>query len=107
MTFKVGEVWKIKLYPDRGREQDGLRPCLIVSPNSMNKALETVIVAPLTTSSKNWPTRINVTIKNTESQVCIEHISSVSKERFIEKISTIDDLELVEVRQVLQAVFSE
>lgn len=102
----VGEVWKIKLYPVGGSEQDGIRPCLIVSPNSMNKALQTIIVIPLSTSKKDWPTRVNLTIGKTESQACIEHIRSVSKERFLEKISTISDLEMAQIRKHLAAVFS-
>jgi mRNA interferase MazF len=103
----VGEVWKVKLYPVRGSEQDGIRPCLIVSPNSMNEALKTVIVVPLTTSRKDWPTRVNLVIEKIDSQVCIEHIRSVSKERFLQKIGEISAREMTTVRKHLLAVFSE
>ncbi len=103
----VGEVWKVKLYPVRGSEQDGIRPCLIVSPNSMNEALKTVIVVPLTTSKKDWPTRVDLNIEHTESQACIEHIRSVSKERFLQKICSISDLEMATIRKHLLAVFNE
>ncbi len=102
----VGEIWKVKLYPVRGSEQDGIRPCLIVSPNSMNKALQTVIVVPLTTSLKDWPTRINVFVKKTQSQACIEHIRSVSKERFLEKIGSASDIEMAAMRKHFVALFS-
>jgi mRNA interferase MazF len=102
----VGEIWKVKLYPVRGSEQDGIRPCLIVSPNSMNKALQTVIVIPLTTSAKDWPTRVNILVKNTESQACIEHIRSVSKERFIERMGEASEIEMASVRKHLNAVFA-
>ena len=102
----VGEIWKVKLYPIRGSEQDGVRPCLIISPNSMNRALQTVIVVPITTSLKDWPTRIHIVVKKTPSQVCIEHIRSVSKERFIEKMGTVSDIEMASVRKHLNAVFS-
>jgi mRNA interferase MazF len=103
----IGEIWKIKLYPVKGSEQDGVRPCLIVSPKSMNKALQTVIVVPLTTSQKEWPTRVNVMIGKTNSQACIEHIRSVSKERFLQKICVISDLEMATIRKHLLAVFDE
>lgn len=106
MNLLVGEIWKVKLYPVRGGEQDGIRPCLVVSPNSMNKALQTVIVVPLTTSLKDWPTRVNVIIKKTQSQACIEHIRSVSKERFVEKIGHASDIEMATMRKHLGAVFS-
>ena len=106
MNLHVGEIWKIKLYPVRGSEQDGIRPCLIVSPNSMNKALHTVIVVPLTTSFKDWPTRVNILVNKTQSQACIEHIRSVSKERVIEKLGAISDIEMASIRKHLNAVFS-
>jgi len=102
-----GEIWKVKLYPVRGIEQDGIRPCLIVSPNSMNKSLQTVIVVPLTTSFKEWPTRVGVSVKNIPSQACLEHIRSISKERFSDKLGTATEIEMVDVRKRLNAVFSE
>ena len=105
VDLQVGEIWKVKLYPIRGSEQDGIRPCLIVSPNSMNSALQTVIVVPLTTSIKDWPTRVNLMVKETQSQACIEHIRSVSKERFVEKMSSASDAEMAAIRKHLNAVF--
>jgi mRNA interferase MazF len=102
-----GEIWKVKLYPVRGSEQDGIRPCLIVSPNSMNKSLQTVIVIPLTTSFKAWPTRVEVLVKKIPSQACVEYIRSISKERFVEKLGLASDIEMADVRKRLTAVFSE
>ncbi len=102
-----GEIWKVKLYPVRGSEQDGVRPCLIVSPNSMNTHLQTVIVIPLTTSLKDWPTRANISVKNIQSQACAEHIRSISKERFIEKLEVASEIEMADVRKRLSAIFCE
>lgn len=104
--FLNGDIWKIKLYPVRGSEQDGVRPCVIVSPNTMNDALSTIIVIPLTSQLKNWPTRIEVMLDNINGQVCIEHIRSVSKERFIEKLGSVTDIELAIIQKRLQATFS-
>ncbi len=104
--FHVGEIWKIKLYPVRGSEQDGIRPCLIVSPDSMNLALQTLIVLPITRSKKDWPTRVKVLVDSTESQACIEHIRSVSKDRFLEKLASISQIEMALIRKHLLAVFS-
>ncbi len=102
-----GEIWKVKLYPVRGSEQDGIRPCLIISPNSMNKYLQTVIVVPITTSFKCWPTRVSILVKDIPSQTCIEHIRSISKERFSEKLGSATEIEMAAVRKHLNAVFSE
>lgn len=106
MNLLVGEIWKVKLYPVRGSEQSGIRPCLIVSPDSMNLSLQTIIVIPLTTSFKNWPTRVNILLNDVHSQACIEHIRSVSKERFIEKMGFASDIEMASIRKHLNAVFT-
>lgn len=104
--FLVGDIWKVKLYPVRGSEQDGVRPCLVISPNTMNQALQTLIVIPLTTSHKTWPTRVNILVNNIESQACIEHIRSVSKERLIERMGSASEIEIASVRKHLNAVFA-
>ena len=71
----------------------------------MNKVLQTIIVLPLTTSFKDWPTRVNILINKTQSQVCIEHIRSVAKERFIEKLGKSSEIEMASVRKKITAVF--
>jgi mRNA interferase MazF len=101
-----GEIWKVKLYPIRGSEQDGIRPCLIVSPDSMNKSLSTLIVLPMTTQLRDWPSRVEINFDNKIGQACVEHIRSVSKERFIEKLGTASDIEMSIVQKHLQATFS-
>ncbi len=101
-----GEIWKVKLYPIRGSEQDGIRPCLIISPNSMNKSLSTLIVLPMTTQLRDWPSRVEINFDNKIGQVCIEHIRSVSKERFLEKLGRASEIEMAIVQKHLQATFS-
>lgn len=107
IKYLNGDIWRVKLYPVRGSEQDGIRPCLIISPNSMNKHLQTIIVAPLTSSTREWPTRVNILVDNVQGQVCLEHLRSVSKERFLQKITVAKDLEMADVRRRLQAIFQE
>ncbi len=72
----------------------------------MNSALKTIIVVPLTTSFKDWPTRVELIVSKTPSQACIEHIRSVSKERFSEKLGTASEVEMAAIRKHLNAVFS-
>jgi mRNA interferase MazF len=106
MIFLNGEIWKVRLYPAKGSEQDGVRPCLIVSPDSMNQSLATVIVLPMTTQKKNWPSRIEINLNQKEGQACIEHIRSISKERMVEKLGVASEVEMSIVRKHLQATFS-
>ena len=100
------EIWKVKLYPVKGSEQDGVRPCVIISPNSMNKALKTVIVAPLTTSLKDWPTRVNISFGEFSGQACLEHIRSVSKERLSERLGKTSPAEISTIQKHLRSMFS-
>lgn len=104
--FLNGEIWMIKLYPIEGSEQDGIRPCLIVGPDSMNQALNTVIVIPLTSSKKNWPTRVDIFFLGKNGQVCIEHIRSISKSRFLKKLGQATTEEMAMISDVLQATFA-
>jgi len=101
-----GEIWKVKLYPLRENEQDSIRPCLIIGPNSMNKALNTVVILPMTTSKKDWPTRVGIEFDGKSGQACIEHIRSLSKSRFQEKLGSASDEEMATIRKTLQSTFS-
>jgi mRNA interferase MazF len=103
---KSGEIWKVKLYPTRGSEQDGVRPCLVISPDSMNKALQTVVVLPMTRAVKDWPSRVRIQLNQEVGQACIEHIRSVSKERLIEKIGTANEIEMAKAYKIIHATFS-
>jgi mRNA interferase MazF len=103
---KSGEIWKVKLYPTRGSEQDGVRPCLVISPDSMNKSLQTVVVLPMTRVVKDWPSRVRIQLNQEVGQACIEHIRSVSKERLIEKIGTANEIEMAQAYKIINATFS-
>jgi len=102
-----GEIWKVKLYPVRDSEQDGVRPCLIVSPDSMNNSLSTVIILPMTTSTKPWPTRVDIELNGKQGQVCIEHIRSLSKSRFQKKLGEATDEEMAIIQKALQSTFAQ
>ncbi len=76
------EVYWVNLDPTIGAEvKKKTRPCVVVSPDSMNQGLQTVLVAPMTTTSKAWPFRVSVTHKKTKGQVMLDQIRVVSKKR--------------------------
>jgi len=68
------EVWLIGLDPDTGDEIKKTRPCLVVFPNEMNEPLHTVLVAPMTTTLRNYPTRVNLTFARTNGQVALDQL---------------------------------
>jgi mRNA interferase MazF len=72
----------------------------------MNKSLLTLIVLPMTTQLRDWPSRVEINFDNKIRQACVEHIRSVSKERFVEKLGTASGIEMSIVQKHLQATFS-
>ncbi len=105
--IKRGSVWRIDFDPVKGREQSGFRYGLIVSPDSMNSALDIVIAAPLTTKVKSWPTRVDCHFNDITGQVQCEQIRVVSKSRLKEQAGTLVTSEFAKVRLVLKQMLVE
>lgn len=84
------EVWAVELSPTQGSEINKVRPCLIVSPNEVNRFLNTVIVVPLTSTIKPYPTRLNCQFQGKNGQLVIDQIRSVDKSRLIEKLGNME-----------------
>lgn len=97
-----GEVWDVVLDPIKGSEQAGLRPCVVVSPDSMNDQLETIIVVPLSTKKKDWPTRVDTHFDGKEGQALCEQIRTVSKKRLKAKKSKLKITEVIQIKLVLK-----
>ena len=75
---KRDEVWLVALDPSRGAEIKKTRPCLVVSADDMNEALETVLAAPMTTTQRNYPTRVNLVFRNKTGQVALDQLRTVA-----------------------------
>ncbi len=87
---RQGEVWWINLDPTQGKEISKKRPCLVVSPDDMNAHLGTVIVAPITSTIRPWPTRVTITLQRQQSAVALDQIRAVDRLRLVKKITAID-----------------
>lgn len=106
MVVNRFDVYLINLDPTVGSEIKKTRPCLIISPNEMNHHIRTVIVAPMTTASKSYPTRIPCKFKDKEGQVVLDQIRTIDKARLVKKLGTIDSNTQLEVISVLQRLFA-
>lgn len=102
-----GEVWSVSLNPTKGSEQKGLRPVVVISPNSMNKSLDTKVVVPLTTKMKPWPSRVQTEFKSIEGQAMCEQIRTISSKRFVENLGDLSDGELVEILSTINALYGQ
>jgi mRNA interferase MazF len=83
------EVWLVSLDPTRGTEIQKTRPCLVVSPNEMNHHLRTVIVAPMTTVARPYPTRVAVRFQGKRGQVALDQLRAVDGQRLARKLGEI------------------
>jgi len=102
MVIKQYEVYLIDLDPTKGHEIQKTRPCLIISPNEMNKTIGTVIIAPMTTKSHNYPTRVELNFQNKQGWIVLDQLRTVDKTRLIKKLGIIDDSSVIKTKQILK-----
>jgi mRNA interferase MazF len=100
-----GEVWSVVLSPTKGSEQQGSRPAVIISPDSMNSSLETKVIIPLTTRLKEWPSRVLTEFNSVKGQAMCEQIRTVSPLRMHKKLGTLSDGEIVEILSTIKALY--
>ena len=101
-----GEVWLVSLEPTVGSEIRKTRPCLIISPDETNRLLRTVIVAPITSTIKNYPTRLVITWQNKQSSLALDQIRTVDKSRLVKQLGRVTSEEYQAVANILIAMFS-
>ena len=106
MVAKRFEVWLIDLNPVVGSEISKTRPCIVISPNEVNKALATVTIAAMTSASKPYPNRVDCTFQNKSGQIALDQIRSVSKLRLIKKLGIMDEKICKQVCETLTQFFS-
>lgn len=106
MVVNRFDVYLVNLDPTVGSEIQKIRPCLIISPDEMNRHIRTVIVAPMTTAGKEYPTRISCTFKKKKGQIVIDQIRTIDKSRLIKRLGTIDPNTQLEVIAILQRLFA-
>ena len=101
------DVYYVNLDPTMGSEIKKTRPCVIISPDEMNRHIRTVIIAPLTKVIRNYPTRITCTIEGKKGQIVLDQIRTIDKSRLIRKIDTLSKTTQKKVLSVLLEMFSE
>lgn len=99
-------VWRVDLDPTRGSEQAGHRPVLVVSPDEMNANLNTVIVAPLTTRLRGWPTRVRVEHEKKVGEVALDQLRAIDRSRLGRGLGNLRAAHRTPVLNVLAAMFA-
>ena len=106
MEIKRFDVYFIDLDPTVGHEIKKTRPCLIISPDEMNRFISTVIVAPMITKGKKYPTRVPCTLQGKKGQVVLDQIRTIDKERLVKKLGTISSNVQKNILNILQEMFA-
>lgn len=95
----------VNLYPTIGSEIRKTRPCVVISPNELNFNIRTVTIAPMTTRSKQYPTRVSVKHGNTDGWVVLDQIRTIDKQRVVKTLGSLTQAEISEVKRVLKETF--
>ena len=100
------EVWLVSLDPTHGAEIQKTRPCLVVSPDEMNQYLQTVIVVPMTTTMRPYPTRVPVRFQGKSGQAALGQLRAVDRQRLVRKLGTVSPSSAQQASNVLLEMFS-
>jgi mRNA interferase MazF len=99
------QIVLVNLDPTIGSEIKKTRPCVVISPNEMNKYLRTIVIAPMTTRSRKYPSRIEVKHEGKLGWVVIDQIRTVDKQRIVKVLGKLSLPEIKEVKSVLRETY--
>jgi mRNA interferase MazF len=105
MEINQYEIVLVNLDPTVGSEIKKTRPCVIISPNEMNKYLNTAVIAPMTSQSKNYPTRVPVKHDSKKGWIVLDQIRTIDKQRIIKKLDNLTEKEIEVVKLKLKETF--
>jgi len=105
MEISQYQIILVNLNPTIGSEIKKTRPCVVISPNEMNRYLQTIVIAPMTTSSKNYPTRIEIKHDNKTGWIVLDQIRTIDKQRIINVFGPISKTEIKEVKAILKEAY--
>jgi mRNA interferase MazF len=107
MVIRRFEVYLVNLDPTVGSEIQKSRPCLVISPDEMNAHIATVIVAPMTTRGRDYPSRIPCQFQGKDGQVVLDKIRTVDKSRLVKRMGILDSRVQKQVLVTLAEMFAE
>lgn len=104
MVAKQYEIYLTDLNPTKGAEMQKVRPCVIISPDEMNKHLRTVQIAPLTSTGKSYPWRVDVSLNKKSGKIALDHIRSIDKSRLIKKSGELTQPEIKTLKATIKTM---
>jgi mRNA interferase MazF len=105
MELNQYQIVLVNLDPTIGSEIKKTRPCVIISPNEMNKYLRTVVISPMTTKSKKYPTRIEVKHDRKIGWIVLDQIRTIDKQRIIKTLGRLSKPEIKELKAIMKEIY--
>ena len=105
MEISQYQIILVNLDPTIGSEIKKTRPCVVISPNEMNRYLQTIVIAPMTTSSKSYPTRVEIKHENKIGWIVLDQIRTIDKQRIIKDLGKLSKPKIKEVKAILKETY--
>jgi mRNA interferase MazF len=99
MIYNQYDIVLVNLDPTVGVEIKKIRPCVIISPNEMNYNIQTLIIAPMTSKSRSYPTRVKIA---TNSYIILDQIKTIDKKRVIKKLDKLEFSTIIQIKQIIK-----
>ena len=106
MVIERFNVFLVRLDPTTGAETAKTRPCVVVSPDELNRAVSTVIIAPMTTTRRGWPTRVEISFQGKIGDIALDQIRAVDKVRLVKRLGKLDSQTAGTVLDTLGELFA-
>lgn len=105
MGLKQYQIVLVNLDPTVGSEMKKTRPCVVISPDEMNKYLQTIVVVPMTSSSKPYPTRVAINHDKKKGWIVLDQIRTIDRQRIIKVLGSLTEKETAKVKDVLRETY--
>lgn len=105
MELKQYQVILVNLDPTIGSEMKKTRPAVILSPDEMNRHLQTIVIAPMTSSPKAYPTRVQIDFEMKKGSIVLDQIRTVDRQRIIKVLGNLTEEEIQKVKSVIKETY--
>jgi mRNA interferase MazF len=105
MDLNQYRIVLVNLDPTVGSEINKTRPCVIISPDEMNRHLRTIVVAPMTSQSKRYPTRMEVKHNNKKGWIVLDQIRTIDNQRIVKVFEKLTDAEIVKLKMIMKETY--
>ena len=105
MEVNQYQIALVNLDPTIGSAIKKTRPCVVISPNEMNRYLRTIVIAPMTTISQKYPTRVEIKHDNKIGWIVLDQIRTIDKQRIIKTLGALSIAEIKEVKEIIKETF--